>query len=57
MALRSSCPLTGTTATAVVTFNNYGRAMRIVFDLVLTSVGWRISDIKAPSGSLRALYR
>ena len=52
-----SVKTSGSTATAVVTFDNYGRAMRIVFDLVLTPGGWRIDDIKAPSGSLRALYK
>lgn len=52
-----SIKTSGSTATAVVTFDNYNRAMRIVLDLVLTPAGWRISDIKAPSGSLRALYK
>jgi hypothetical protein len=47
----------GSNATAIVTFDNYGKAKRITLDLVLTPVGWRISDIKAPSGSLRALYK
>ena len=47
----------GSSATAVVTFDNYGKAKRITLDLVLTPAGWRISDIGAPSGSLRALYR
>jgi hypothetical protein len=47
----------GSSATAVVTFDNYGKAKRITLDLVLTPAGWRISDIKAPSGSLRALYK
>lgn len=47
----------GPSATATVTFDNYGKAKRITLDLVLTPAGWRISDIQAPSGSLRALYR
>lgn len=47
----------GSSATAIVTFDNYGKARRLTLDLVLTPVGWRISDIQAPSGSLRALYR
>ncbi len=47
----------GSNATAIVTFDNYGKAKRITLDLVLTPTGWRISDIKAPSGSLRALYK
>jgi len=47
----------GPSATAIVTFDNYGKAKRITLDLVLTPAGWRISDIKAPSGSLRAVYK
>lgn len=47
----------GSSATAVVTFDNYGKAKRITLELVLTPGGWRISDIKAPSGSLRELYK
>ncbi len=47
----------GPIATAIVAFDNYGKAKRITFELVLTPAGWRISDINAPSGSLRALYK
>lgn len=47
----------GSSATAIVTFDNYGKAKRMTLDLVLTPAGWRISDIQAPSGSLRSLYR
>jgi hypothetical protein len=47
----------GSNATAIVTFDNYGKAKRITLDLVLTHAGWRVSDVKAPSGSLRALYK
>ena len=30
---------------------------RIALDLVQTQAGWRIADIKGPSGSLSALYK
>ena len=46
-----------TAATATVTFANQGKATRLLIDLEQTPAGWRIADIKAPSGSLRALYK
>ena len=46
-----------TAATATVTFANLGKATRLSIELEQTPAGWRIADIKAPSGSLRALYK
>ncbi|MGQ0585049.1 MAG: DUF3828 domain-containing protein [Reyranella sp.] len=46
-----------TAATATVTFANQGKATRLLIELEQTPAGWRIADIKAPSGSLRALYK
>ncbi len=46
-----------TAATGTVTFANLGQAKKLVIDLEQTPAGWRIADIKAPSGSLRALYK
>lgn len=45
------------TATARVSFQNFDDAKRILLELVRTPAGWRIADIKAPSGSLKALYK
>lgn len=47
----------GDTATARVSFQNFGEAKRVLLELVKTPAGWRIADIKAPSGSLKALYK
>jgi hypothetical protein len=47
----------GDTATARVSFQNFGEARRVLLELVKTPAGWRIADIKAPSGSLKALYK
>jgi hypothetical protein len=47
----------GDTATARVSFQNSGVAKRIILELVRTPAGWRIAEIKAPSGSLKALYK
>lgn len=46
-----------TAATATVTFANQGKATRLLIELEQTPAGWRIADIKATSGSLRALYK
>jgi hypothetical protein len=43
-------------ATGIVTFRNYERADEIRLDLLRLAEGWRIADIHAPSGGLRALY-
>lgn len=47
----------GDAATARVSFQNFGEARRVLLELVRTPAGWRIADIKAPSGSLKALYK
>jgi hypothetical protein len=39
------------------TFDNFGKRTAVALDLVQTPVGWRIADIKGPSGSLSALYK
>ncbi len=56
--LRIEVKDSGTTrATGTVTFRNAGDPRRVALDLVKTSAGWRIAEIKAPSGSLRALFK
>ena len=47
----------GAKATGKVTFDNLGKRVEITLDLVQTPAGWRIADIKWPSGSLGALYK
>ena len=47
----------GDVATAQVSFQNFGEAKHVLLELVKTPAGWRIADIKAPSGSLKALYK
>jgi len=47
----------GPTATGLVSFENQGKPTEIKLDLVRTGMGWRIADIKAPSGTLSELYR
>ena len=47
----------GDAATARVSFQNFAEARRVVLERVKTPAGWRIADIKAPSGSLKALYK
>lgn len=46
----------GENAKGDVTFVNSGKPTRIALDLVQTPAGWRLADIRAPSGSLSALY-
>ena len=46
----------GTKATGRVSFDNLGTATEVVLDLQQTPAGWRIAEIKTPSGSLRALF-
>jgi len=46
-----------TTALGVATFTNFGKPVRVTLELVSTPAGWRITEIKAPSGSLRALFK
>lgn len=47
----------GPTATGLVSFENQGKPTEIKLDLVRTGMGWRITDIKAPSGTLSELYK
>jgi len=47
----------GSKATAVVSFENLGKPTQITLDLIRTAVGWRIADIKSPSGTLSDLYK
>jgi hypothetical protein len=44
-------------ATGVVTFTNANEPRRLTLDLIKTGDGWRIHEIKAPSGSLRELFK
>ena len=43
--------------TGIVSFTNAGAAKTITLDLVKTAAGWRIAEIRAPSGSLRKLMK
>ena len=43
-------------ATGVVTFTNANEPRKVSLDLIKTGDGWRIYEIKAPSGSLRELF-
>jgi hypothetical protein len=47
----------GPRAVGLVSFENQGKPTEITLDLVRTGMGWRITDIKAPSGTLSDLYK
>ncbi len=47
----------GPKATGEVSFDNLGKPTKVTIDLVQTQAGWRIADIKTPSGSLSELYK
>lgn len=47
----------GHKATGEVTFDNLGKRTQVTLDLLRTGMGWRIVDIKAPSGLLSDLYK
>ena len=47
----------GPKTVGMVSFENQGKPTEIKLDLVRTGMGWRIADIKAPSGTLSELYR
>ena len=47
----------GPKTVGMVSFENQGKPTEIKLDLVRTGVGWRISDIKSPSGTLSELYK
>ena len=55
--LSISAKVDGAKATALVGFENLGKPVSLTLDLIQTPVGWRIANIEAPSGSLRALYK
>ena len=56
--LKTAVKSTGVdTAVATVTFVMVMEPRTITLDLVNTSAGWRISEIRSPSGSLRAVYK
>jgi hypothetical protein len=44
-------------ATATVTFTNFKKPVTMTLALVKTPAGWRIADIKGPSGSLKDLMK
>lgn len=44
-------------AIGTVKFKNFGKDTTIVHDLVKLAQGWRIDEIRMPSGSLRALFK
>ena len=44
-------------ATGTVKFKNFGKDVTITHDLVKLKQGWRIDEIRMPSGSLRALFK
>lgn len=44
-------------ATATVKFKNAGENVTMTLDLVKLKDGWRIDEIRGPSGSLRALFK
>lgn len=47
----------GVKATGEVTFDNLGKRTQVTLDLLRTGIGWRIVDIKSPSGLLSDLYK
>lgn len=48
--------LGGGRAVGHVTFRNFGEAKTVELDLVRTTAGWRIDDVKWGDASLRGLY-
>jgi Protein of unknown function (DUF3828) len=47
----------GAKATAIVSFTNFGKAEKVVVELLKVGESWRIADITWDSGTLRGLYR
>jgi len=47
----------GPKATGRVSFDNFGKRTEVTLYLVQSPAGWRVADIKAPSGTLSALYK
>lgn len=44
-------------AVGTVNFKNFGKDVTVTLDLVRLKQGWRIDEIRMPSGSLRALFK
>ena len=44
-------------ATGEVAFDNLGKRIQITLDLLRIGTGWRIADIRSPSGLLSDLYK
>jgi hypothetical protein len=47
----------GAKATATVSFTNFGKAEKVVVELLKVGESWRIADIQWDSGTLRGLFR
>lgn len=47
----------GAKAIGEVSFDNLGKRKKVTLDLLRTGMGWRIAEIKAPSGRLSDLYK
>ena len=47
----------GSKGTATVSFNNFGKAEKIVVELLKVGESWRIADITWDTGTLRGLFR
>jgi hypothetical protein len=57
LAIKVSTDGEGQKATGEVTFDNLGKRTQVTLDLLRTGMGWRIVDIKSPSGQLSDLYK
>ncbi len=56
-SLAFASSVNGDKAAGAVAFTNFGEPKGVALSLVRTPAGWRISEIVAPSGSLRALFK
>ncbi len=57
LAINVTTDSDGQKATGEVTFDNLGKRTQVTLDLLRTGMGWRIADIKSPSGLLSDLYK
>ena len=57
LAINVTTDSDGQKATGEVTFENLGKRTQVTLDLLRTGMGWRIADIRAPSGLLSDLYK
>ena len=57
LAIKVTTDGDGQKATGEVSFDNLGKRTQITLDLLRTGMGWRIVDIKSPSGLLSDLYK